>query len=65
MFRDSVAGLSAHVKGVSQLLQTRGQEQYKSGVLHKLFVGFRPFLVRLHDSLLTGWAGLTLILIDN
>jgi hypothetical protein len=61
MYRDSAAGLSAHIKGVSQLLQTRGAEQYKSGILHKLFVGFRPLLVCLHDSFLTGcWAGLTL-----
>ncbi|OBT77160.1 hypothetical protein VF21_05052 [Pseudogymnoascus sp. 05NY08] len=45
MFRDSAAGLSTHIKGVSQLLQTRGAEQYKSGVLHKLFVGFRPLLI--------------------
>lgn len=46
MFRDSAAGISAHIKGVTQLLQSRGPEQYKSGILHKLFVGFRPFLVR-------------------
>lgn len=60
MFRDSAAGLSAHIKGVTQLLQACGPEQYKSGPLHKLFVGFRPFLVRLHDSLADGfgWADL-------
>ncbi|KFZ09954.1 hypothetical protein V501_05397 [Pseudogymnoascus sp. VKM F-4519 (FW-2642)] len=45
MFRDSAAGLSTHIKGVSELLQTRGPEQYKTGVLHKLFVGFRPLLI--------------------
>jgi hypothetical protein len=61
MFRDSAAGLSTHIKGVSQLLQTRGPEQYKTGVLHKLFVGFRPLLVRLHGPFFTGcWAELTL-----
>lgn len=55
MFRDSAAGLSAHIKGVTQLLQACGPEQYKSGPLHKLFVGFRPFLVRLHCSLADGF----------
>ncbi|KAK2791436.1 hypothetical protein FQN52_004870 [Onygenales sp. PD_12] len=45
MFPDSDYGISAHVKGVGRLIQTNGPDQYKSGMLHKLFVGFRPLLI--------------------
>ncbi|KAK2755517.1 hypothetical protein FQN54_006457 [Arachnomyces sp. PD_36] len=45
MFSDSAFGLSAHVKGVAQLIQANGPDRYKSGMFHKLFVGFRPLLI--------------------
>ncbi|PGH03467.1 hypothetical protein GX51_04041 [Blastomyces parvus] len=45
MLPDSAYGISAHIKGVGRLIQTTGPDQYKSGILHKLFVGFRPLLI--------------------
>lgn len=45
MFPDSTTAMAAHAKGVEHLLQTQNLEQYNSGVLHKLFVGFRPILI--------------------
>ncbi|KAL4876177.1 hypothetical protein BJY04DRAFT_223262 [Aspergillus karnatakaensis] len=45
MFPDSSLGLEAHFSGIEQLFQANGPQKYSSGVLHKLFVGFRPLLV--------------------
>ncbi|KAL4781988.1 hypothetical protein BJX76DRAFT_333897 [Aspergillus varians] len=45
MFPDCALGLAAHFKGVEQLFQAHGPARYSSGVLHKLFVGFRPLMV--------------------
>ncbi|KAL4863946.1 hypothetical protein BDV12DRAFT_20545 [Aspergillus spectabilis] len=45
MFPDSSLGLAAHFNGIEQLFQANGPEKYSSGVLHKLFVGFRPLLI--------------------
>lgn len=47
MFPNSTAGLTAHIKGVGELIRSHGPEQYRNGTLHKLFVGFRPLLVRI------------------
>lgn len=35
-----------HADGISRLIQLRCPEFYSSGIPHKLFVGFRPLLVR-------------------
>ncbi|KAF7118791.1 hypothetical protein CNMCM5793_008416 [Aspergillus hiratsukae] len=45
MFPGSVEGMSAHIKGVGQLMKAHGPNHYQAGLLHKLFVGFRPLLV--------------------
>ncbi|KAL1963109.1 hypothetical protein VTN77DRAFT_8652 [Rasamsonia byssochlamydoides] len=45
MSPNAAAGLSAHIKGVGELIRAHGPEQYRSGILHKLFIGFRPLLV--------------------
>lgn len=36
-----------HVYGVARLFQASGPERFKSGVMHSLFAGFRPLLVRI------------------
>lgn len=46
MFPNSAIAFTAHVNGIGNLLQTQRVEQYRSGVFHTLFVGFRPILVR-------------------
>ncbi|KAL5335996.1 hypothetical protein BJX70DRAFT_373863 [Aspergillus crustosus] len=45
MFPDSSLGVAAHFSGIEQLFRVNGPEKYSSGVLHKLFVGFRPLLI--------------------
>ncbi|OJJ41817.1 hypothetical protein ASPWEDRAFT_287930 [Aspergillus wentii DTO 134E9] len=45
MLPESASALTAHIKGVGLVLQAHGAESCKSGVLHKLFVGFRPLLI--------------------
>lgn len=30
---------------MAQILQSHGPERYQTGILHRLFVGFRPLLV--------------------
>ncbi|QYT05454.1 Zn(2)-C6 fungal-type domain-containing protein [Trichoderma simmonsii] len=37
-------GWSAHTRGVSKLVQEKGPEAFKTGVLHQLFAGFRIFM---------------------
>ncbi|KAH8667685.1 hypothetical protein BGZ61DRAFT_461053 [Ilyonectria robusta] len=39
------AGYAVHGKGISDLIQLHGPQFYKSGISHKLFVGFRPLLI--------------------
>lgn len=46
MLPDSAVAFAVHVNGIGHLLQTQRVEQYRSGVFHALFVGFRPILVR-------------------
>ncbi|KAL7801097.1 hypothetical protein V8C43DRAFT_273283 [Trichoderma afarasin] len=38
-------GWSAHTRGVSKLVQEKGPEAFKTGVLHQLFTGFRIFML--------------------
>lgn len=40
------AALEAHLKGAGQLFQAYGAEACRVGILHTLFTGFRPLLVR-------------------
>jgi hypothetical protein len=40
------SALEAHLKGAGQLFQAYGAEACSGGVLHTLFAGFRPLLVR-------------------
>lgn len=40
------AALEAHLKGAGQLFQVYGPKACSSGILHTLFAGFRPLLVR-------------------
>lgn len=40
------AALEAHLKGAGQLFQAYGPEACSVGILHTLFAGFRPLLVR-------------------
>jgi hypothetical protein len=35
-----------HAGGIEELIQLRQPSFYEAGVQHKLFVGFRPMLVR-------------------
>ncbi|RFU23710.1 hypothetical protein B7463_g12628, partial [Scytalidium lignicola] len=42
---ESAWNAHAHVRGVSELLRISGPEIYASGILHKLFVGFRPIMI--------------------
>ncbi|CAG8909831.1 unnamed protein product [Penicillium egyptiacum] len=44
MIPDSVAAILSHVQAVGMLLQAHGPSMCSSGLLHKLFVGFRPLL---------------------
>ncbi|KAA8642968.1 uncharacterized protein ATNIH1004_009730 [Aspergillus tanneri] len=44
MVPESAVALEAHVKGAGLLLLAYGPESCQCGVLHKLFVGFRPLL---------------------
>lgn len=39
------AGYALHGKGISDLIQLHRPQFYKSGISHKLFVGFRPLLI--------------------
>jgi hypothetical protein len=55
--RPPVSALQSHADGISRLIQLRRPEFYSSGIPHKLFVGFRPLLVR--DILPCGIAYLT------
>jgi hypothetical protein len=43
---DSVAAIASHTQAVSMLLHAHGPHMCSLGLLHKLFVGFRPLLVR-------------------
>ncbi|GFF99940.1 hypothetical protein IFM53868_10529 [Aspergillus udagawae] len=45
MFPGMGRGISTHIKGVGQLMKAHGPNHYQAGLLHKLFVGFRPLLV--------------------
>ncbi|GIK00269.1 hypothetical protein Aspvir_004289 [Aspergillus viridinutans] len=45
MFPGMGPGISTHIKGVGQLMKAHGPNHYQAGLLHKLFVGFRPLLV--------------------
>ncbi|KAL6699727.1 hypothetical protein J3F84DRAFT_361582 [Trichoderma pleuroticola] len=38
-------GWSAHTRGVCELVQEKGPEYFKTGVLHQLFTGFRIFML--------------------
>ncbi|KAL6825768.1 hypothetical protein J3E69DRAFT_334991 [Trichoderma sp. SZMC 28015] len=38
-------GWSAHTRGVSKLVQEKGPDAFKTGVLHQLFAGFRIFML--------------------
>ncbi|KAK4078114.1 uncharacterized protein Triagg1_3130 [Trichoderma aggressivum f. europaeum] len=38
-------GWSAHTRGVCKLIQEKGPEAFKTGVLHQLFAGFRIFML--------------------
>lgn len=46
MMPSSSAALEAHLKGAGQLFQAYGAEACSVGILHALFAGFRPLLVR-------------------
>lgn len=43
---NSATAMSTHVNAIGMLLRGYGPEAFGSGVLHRLFVGFRPLLVR-------------------
>ncbi|KAL4982528.1 hypothetical protein BDW68DRAFT_195226 [Aspergillus falconensis] len=45
MFVGSPDGLTMHTNAVARLLQLNGPERYQTGILHKLFIGFRPLLM--------------------
>lgn len=45
MFPGPSEGLTAHTNAVGRILQAHGPERYQTGILHKLFIGFRPLLV--------------------
>ena len=45
MFPERPSGLTAHIKGVGALFQAQGPEMFRSGIFHRLFVGFLPLLV--------------------
>ncbi len=46
MFPDSCAAHVAHIGAVGVFFETYGPECFRSGVMHSLFQGFRPLLVR-------------------
>ena len=46
MFPDSCAAHVAHIGAVGVFFETYGPESFRSGVMHSLFQGFRPLLVR-------------------
>ncbi|RJE25255.1 hypothetical protein PHISCL_02405 [Aspergillus sclerotialis] len=45
MFVDSTEGLTMHTNAVARILQLNGPERYQTGILHKLFIGFRPLMM--------------------
>ncbi|GAD94320.1 conserved hypothetical protein [Paecilomyces variotii No. 5] len=45
MFSGSYEGLAAHANAVARILQAHGPERYQTGILHRLFIGFRPLLM--------------------
>ncbi|KAL4912737.1 hypothetical protein BDW62DRAFT_214754 [Aspergillus aurantiobrunneus] len=45
MFAGSAEGLTMHINAVARILQANGPERYQTGVLHKLFIGFRPVMM--------------------
>ena len=38
-------GWMMHIKGVGDLAERLGPEPFSSGILHSMFMGFRPLLV--------------------
>jgi hypothetical protein len=50
MFPGMGPGISTHIKGVGQLMKAHGPNHYQAGLLHKLFVGFRPLLVSMNHG---------------
>lgn len=45
MIPDSATAIAAHTKAVGLLFQKYSPELYKTGLFHRLFVGFRPLMV--------------------
>ncbi|KAJ5697881.1 hypothetical protein N7488_011565 [Penicillium malachiteum] len=45
MIPDSVAAIAVHTRAVGLLFQAYNPKVFKSGTLHRLFVGFRPVMV--------------------
>jgi hypothetical protein len=51
MMPTSSDGWMVHIKGVAAMMQSRGPLDFKDGIPHLLFVGFRPLIVRtLHNT---------------
>ena len=46
MFPGSTEGLTMHTNAIARIIEANGPERYQTGVLHRLFIGFRPLLVR-------------------
>lgn len=41
----SGSGWTMHAKGVGGLMERLGPKPFNTGVLHRMFIGFRPLLV--------------------
>lgn len=61
MIPDSVPALASHIQAVGLLLHAHGPDMCSFGLLHKLFVGFRPLLV---PSLPSDLSGVWLLSLD-